>query len=442
METVLVSFIGTGNYIGNESEDASRAGYEQVDYTFDNNLKVKTTIFGSAILKYLTGKGEIVNSWLIMGTPQSIWCDLIQMFDESVAETLRNEGIKKQYKFLSDEAKKDDGNKGVLRSQIKQDHLNEWQKILSAKLNPINVICKEVGDGTKKKSHEQIFKALLDNIEEGNKVVFDVTNGLRNQPIITSFVLMYLRYLRNITDVKFYYGAKDLNGEVFELDFCDQILKATEAVAIYEQTGNYEQIGCQIDSETDFINKIRQLTFDDEMHRATPELPNELKNRLDTSNFEDPVKFSLSERLKDALGWSDDIEYAKRLYRKAIINKEKRQYFKAVAFIYEAIAIASCLVVKTRENNIPLDTGNYLDRKYALNDTNSGITTRLDFSTNGKLSSLKTLRNAILHGTDTNANQIAAAISDEAKFIKVFEGGEMVFEDIIKKIEQQKVNNL
>jgi cell division protein DivIC len=436
MATVLVSFIGTGNHVGNVGEDASKAGYEPVSYNFDNGLQVKTTIFGSALHKYLISKDtkETVDSWLIMGTPQSIWCDLIQMFDEPIAEILKAENIKKQYEYLKTQARKDVGNNGKLQSQIRQEHLEDWQKVLTDKLGLTKVICKEVGDATKQESQNKIFESLLDVIKYEDKIVFDVTHGLRNQPIITSFVIMYLRYLKNITDVEFYYGAKDLDGKVIKLDFCNELLKATEAVAIFEQTGNYEQIGKQVNLDADFNTKIKKITFADEMHRASSELPNDLKNKLEKTTFDKPIEESLSGRLIKALDWSDDLSFAKRLCNKAVSNKNKRQYFKAIASLYEAIAIASCLVVKEREINITLDTSKYNDRDYALNDKKSGIPTKLDASENGKLSSLKSLRNAILHGTDTNATQIANAIDDEEKFIKIFQGGETVFDTIIKKI--------
>ncbi|MFV0388480.1 MAG: TIGR02221 family CRISPR-associated protein, partial [Pyrinomonadaceae bacterium] len=276
MATVLVSFIGTGNKIGNENEETSKAGYEQVEHKFDNGSKVKTTIFGSALLKYLTDKDDTVDAWLIMGTPQSIWCDLIQMFDEPVSETLQDLEIKQQYNFLAEEAGKDVGNKGTLRSLINQEHLDKWNEILSKKLKSTKVICKEVGDATESDSQTKIFESILQTINEGDKVVFDVTHGLRNQPIITSFVIMYLRYLKNIKEVEFYYGAKDLDGKVVRLDFCTELLRATEAVAIYAQTGNSVQIGKNLGMSDSFERKLEKLVFSDEVNRTDPQIPKDL----------------------------------------------------------------------------------------------------------------------------------------------------------------------
>jgi uncharacterized protein YutE (UPF0331/DUF86 family) len=176
------------------------------------------------------------------------------------------------------------------------------------------------------------------------------------------------------------------------------------------------------------------------MHRADLNLPAELKNIVAKSNFQNPIEDSLSKRLVEALDWSDEIEYAKRLYKKAVFNKEKRQYFKAVASLYEAIAVVSCLVIEKRNNGNNLNPNEYKDRFYAVNDQNYGIRTELENSENDKLKDIKDLRNIILHGTessDPNENQTAlAAIKDGAKYLEIFEGGQEVFNIIFNKVKR------
>lgn len=428
MATVLVSFIGTGNHVGNVGEDASKAGYEPVNYKFDNGLKIPTTIFGSALHKYLISKKETVDSWLIMGTPQSIWCDLIQMFDEPIAEILKAENIKKQYEYLKTQARRDVGNNGKLQSQIRQEHLEDWQKILSDKLGLTKVICKEVGDATKQESQNKIFESLLDVIKYEDKIVFDVTHGLRNQPIITSFVIMYLRYLKNITDVRFYYGAKDLKGEVVELAFCNELLKATEAVAIYEQTGNYEQIGRQLKLTNNFDADISKALFADEMHKADKETPIRIIEKLGQTNFDNqPLNESLANFLKKALSWARNDSFAERLKEKAENAFKNGQYFKAIASLWESLGVVSCDVAKKNEHGNQIDPNDFKQRNWAVK-RREGYTLQSD--NDNQLKNVEHLRNTVLHGSVDKKEKIQEATQDLSKFERIFKGGLIVFEKI------------
>lgn len=228
MATVLVSFIGTGRLSDNQE---TKSQYATTEYCFDFATKqnITTSIFGSALLEYLKANGSKVERWLIMGTAQSIWCDLIEMFGETKRDeilTTNEDNLNLWHKLYAESARRD-------HSQIEQADLDKWQALLTAHLPDTKVLCRLVGTATKADSQKKIFAALLEAIEDGNDVVFDVTHGLRNQPIITSFALMYLRWLRNVKNVEFYYGALELKGEVVKLDFCQELLEATEAVAIF-----------------------------------------------------------------------------------------------------------------------------------------------------------------------------------------------------------------
>ena len=446
MATVLISFIGTGK---EKASEDSRSRYETVSYDFSEfgDGTHRTSIFSVALLKYLKPKDK-VDKWLILGSSFSIWCDLLDMFDnsdelyqDSTKKITQEKTIKQFFEFLKDEATKTktDSPSLLQHSEIESNlTLNKWEDFLNDEikttktefLRGTKVLCRLVGYAADSDSHNKIFKEILDVVENGDKIVFDVTHGLRNQPIITSFVIMYLRYLKNITDVEFYYGAKDLDGKVIKLDFCNDLLKATEAVAIFDQTGNYEQIGEQVNLGSDFNTKIKKLTFADEMHRASSELPNDLKNKLEKTIFDKPIEKSLSGKLIKALDWSDDLSFAKRLCNKAISNKNKRQYFKAVASLYEALAVASCLIIKKRDNGKQLDINDYDDRNYAIN-SNNGIKWKLDNAQEDKLNNLQKLRNTVLHGTEKTNPNILNAVKDEQKFMLIFENGLEVFEDII-----------
>jgi cell division protein DivIC len=420
MATVLVSFIGNGNMSGGE--------YIPTDYCFDGEEQTrKTKIFGSALLQHLKDKNRQINSWLIMGTKESIWFDLVEM----IPNYTLNDDENKLWELLFKNASNSDD----YPSEISQENLDKWQKTLTVRLTDTNVICSLVGDATTKKSQESIFKSLLKVIQKGDEVVFDVTHGLRNQPIITSFILMYLRYLKEIKieNIEFYYASLDLKkkeGKVHQLGFCNEILKATEAVAIYEQTGNYEQIGKNLKLSDSFNTKLEKLTFLDEVNKTNPEIPNQLNDEISQANFT-PLQQSLANKFKSPLHWASKETLATQLRQKAIFAFERQQYFKAVSILLEAVIVAYGEICGD------VDILNNLDLHFYRDRAENELIKVLNQNENQTLKNLKKLRNAIAHGTDANGVETEAimareAVADENKLKQVFNDGNNLFAKIIK----------
>jgi len=438
MATVLVSFIGTGSRSGYE--------YETTKYFFDGELNCReTSIFGSALLQHLKDNNRSVDRWLILGTDKSIWSELVKMFPDLFSGSgrkLKDPQLESQREFLEDEAFycKDDKNR---QSRISQEKLDEWQKILTDNLTNTRVICRIVGDATEPESQNLIFQSLLDKIEENNKVVFDVTHGLRNQPIITSFVLMYLRYFRNIKaeNIEFYYGAKDLEGKVIKLDFCNKLLEATEAIAIDKQTGNYEKIGENLNLSENFNSNLKKLTYLDEVNRTNTEIPKQLKNEIAEADFS-PLQKSLAERFEVPLYWASKETLANQLRQKALFAFERRQYYKAVLILLEAIITAygeNCGILEIADNLETRDAREKAEKEligewhWATKTYVGGI---LNNDERQIILNLKKLRNAVAHGTDAQGIEPEAvnarnAIESERKLRQIFSEANTLFAKII-----------
>jgi CRISPR-associated Csx2 family protein len=423
MAVVLISFIGKGTDPKQLREEVraritvSKSGYARAVYKFpaENDFPAReseTTIFGSALLKRLQEMGRAVSRWLIMGTQQSVWNDLIEMFPDE-----------QQTNLFDIWNKVDDAINGKA-NLLTQELLNDWQSALAQEMGGVEVLCRLVGTATKPDSQKKIFESLLETIANGSEVVFDVTHGLRNQPIITSFALMYLRWLRGIRNVEFYYGAFELQGEVVKLDFCQEILEATEAVAIFAQTGNVYRIGEQISLSETFQQNLRTLTFADEMFRLKPGIAQKVKNELRSGEAalkNDPLKRSLADQLKESLQWSGEHRYARRLKEKAIKEFRHQQYFKAVASLWEAVLIAGCQKFSLN----PQTQSNRTEAKEKLYGWFQGKPELAD------LKNLAHLRNAILHGSDSDNRAVQKAVEQVEAFKTLFERGLTLVDTIL-----------
>jgi CRISPR-associated DxTHG motif protein len=57
-----------------------------------------------------------------------------------------------------------------------------------------------------------LFEEILDRVEEGDSVVFDITHGLRSTPFLVFLFAAFLKFARNITIEAVYYGAFELGN--------------------------------------------------------------------------------------------------------------------------------------------------------------------------------------------------------------------------------------
>lgn len=434
MATVLISFIGTGFITKDEkSVNTSKGKYLKTPYkfNFENDEKVfESSIFGSALLQYLKTKDQQVERWLVLGTKESIWCDLIDLFGEEKQEEIlmSNEKIYSTWEHLYNEAEKYRGNRNY-KSEIIQEDLNYWQNVLTEHLKETNLICQIVGTASDTDSQKRLFETLLNYINSGDNLVFDVTHGLRNQPIIASFVLMYLRWLRNINDIDFYYGAIDLGGEVVKLDFCKEILKATEATAIFKETGNFVSIGKCLNVGEEFNSDLEKINFADEMNRTDTRLAKKAISKIRTSESS-PLHSSLSDELMKAVKWSEQSSLAQKLKHKSAEAFDHKQFLKSISLLHEAIFVAYGEKYLPKEN-LRLET--YKDRKIAREKLESAIEGKSDEQI---LKNIGKLRNSIIHGTDANGREEEAkiareAIVDEIKFRKIFKEGQKLLNRIL-----------
>jgi CRISPR-associated DxTHG motif protein len=55
-----------------------------------------------------------------------------------------------------------------------------------------------------------IFDEILDRVDEGDSVIFDITHGLRSTPFLVFLFAAFLKFARNVTIEAIYYGAFEL----------------------------------------------------------------------------------------------------------------------------------------------------------------------------------------------------------------------------------------
>jgi hypothetical protein len=80
MPTTVVSFLGTGQKV---SPQDARSGYRTTTYRFtrpDGGEFLQTTsLFGTALIRFLQHAGTEIDRWIVLGTSASLWSELNQV---------------------------------------------------------------------------------------------------------------------------------------------------------------------------------------------------------------------------------------------------------------------------------------------------------------------------------------------------------------------------
>lgn len=116
-------------------------------------------------------------------------------------------------------------------------------KALSADLSTIKFHPVDIPDGRTEEELWDIFARLLEQIEDGDEIIFDITHSFRSLPLIASACIQYVRALKKITLRGIYYGAfeaQDSEGiaPIFDLTTFVDLMDWSQAVHAFTTSGH------------------------------------------------------------------------------------------------------------------------------------------------------------------------------------------------------------
>jgi len=104
------------------------------------------------------------------------------------------------------------------------------------------ILAKEVPDGRTEEEVWKIFDEVLNQINDGDEVIFDITHAFRSLPMLAIVILNYAKVIKNIKINGVYYGAFESLGsihEVKEMEIQDRnapIFNLTSFVRLFDWT--------------------------------------------------------------------------------------------------------------------------------------------------------------------------------------------------------------
>ncbi|WP_026487330.1 TIGR02221 family CRISPR-associated protein [Caldanaerobius polysaccharolyticus] len=381
MKNILISLIGRGR-----KPDGGK-GYIKTRYSFDNGeyISDETAFFGSALYRYLVGRGYDIDKWIIFGTNTSTWSEIIE-----AVNSVQHERLEEMYYKVLDEEEN-----GITDKTLKQ-----WECNISNFIN-VNLVAVDPLD------YKAYINVLLNIITAGDeyKIFFDMTHAFRHMSTVLSFSLMYLKYLRDIKNIEVYYGALDMAKDavkpVLKIDFINELFSLSTSFDLYKNSGYFPEILKDLG-----ISNRENTYFKLELNRNPRNELREIVKELEKIVGSDNYKTETALCIKNQLSRLYELKYLdERMVERAKFFFDKKQYLKALVLLYEAI-----IILAGRAYQIP-DKQNYEKREESrrrIKEEIKGIRDR-KFIKRERMGEVFNLleytRNAAVHGSDPQGIQ-------------------------------------
>lgn len=384
MATVLVSFIGLGNY-------------QTCDYIFGERI-CNTHLFVFALSNFYK---EEIDKLIIFLTEKS-----------------RN-------------AKRDD------------DKLTYFQQL--ERLNLKNGLVKPekvlIKSGKSESELWEMFETIAAKLTDGDEVIFDITHAFRSIPIMSLLVIALLRETKNIKLKAILYGAfdakdKDGNTPLFDLTPFVELLDWLSAAKQFKNTGNAQFLVelLQNNNDKNLADNISELSESLRLLRPvnimekSQRLSYTLSNEKATSNIKSKPVFELLESIKESYSKfslgnpkQNKEEFIRKLFDLANWYYEKGQYVQSIATIREFIPTVVCYKLnldffKRDDNRHTAES--YLNQREGSADEYDWNDTKLPEELKSIWANVTQLRNDVLHvGFNESPRRINNIVAKNKEFL-------------------------
>ncbi len=161
-----------------------------------------------------------------------------QFFAEAIVEFFEPESL---FFFATDSAAKE-----PVSDDNKKERLRHITELLNGKTNVVHI---PIEEGADEKELWDIFNTVVAQIDDNDRVLFDITHGFRSLPFLTFLALAYVRNVRSGVEIeRVIYGAYEAvernNPEkpVFDLTPFVSLLDWMNAVNVFQNSGDARPI--------------------------------------------------------------------------------------------------------------------------------------------------------------------------------------------------------
>lgn len=353
MHNVLFSILGGAG----RREQA----YARATYRFDETSVITSTYFAEALLRHLAAANRSLRRLVILGTDRSMWDEAVRVLapDAPEMEELRGR--------LFDAA---------LEGGVDHDLLRDVSRLVSqARGFAVEAVlipyCRSGEDAL------AIVKMLHDRVRPKDRVLFDITHGLRHLAIIGLFASLVVEALKGATVDEIYYGAFDIKLEdgaspVVRLDGLLDIVRWIRALAVFEASGDLSGMGPLLAGEIGGrdATKLSHSTFLEQTLRLVEARDASRQVLAALGRTHSPVAKLFRPEIERQLGWArhDDLAAGQReLARKHLDGGN----YLAAALLGSEAALSWLMTSERSPLGTPYDPRKEEDRHAARREANA-----------------------------------------------------------------------
>jgi cell division protein DivIC len=403
MPRILISLIGKGQ-LPRDNSPRTRSGYVRTEYDFGGGRRTTTAVFGLAAYRHLAQVGRPADAWLVLGTAGSSWTTLADEFDPAADEF---DSYAEWSDRVNARSKSDPG-------AVTADDLAAGAPMLAKGLSVPGLRLELIPECLTRPEQQALMGVLLRHVGEGDRVVMDITHAYRHLPVLLTFMLANLRWLRDAEVEQVLYGK--LEGKppgapapVADLSLCAEQARLGGALATYELTGRHAALA---DLFPDLRDDLERVSFLEGLNCLTQARSpaRRLWSALERPPA-DPFAAAVAERLRPATAWSQGDRLARRMLDRARFLRERREFLPAVLLLYEAVIEEGDrrLAVKPEKPNERAE------------QSWKRLVEPLDARLRIPLFRLRTLRNTLAHAGDSATPEVTRAMQDPAEMAKLFD---------------------
>ncbi len=366
-QRVLVGFIGTGKKAKDEGADT----YEKTTYRFPDGTEFKTSLITSILIRKLNPDKVV-----LIGTNKSIWCELAQIQPQTL------EGSPLYEKIF---------NECFYEGNTKKETLKEWEEFLTKSLGKefsLNIVT----ESAKEEIVEVLWREVQGSYEE---LYLDITHAFRHFPLIASFFLPSLYYLKRFKNLYIIYGMLGTEvSDVIFLDVVNKLVKLNEAIALSEHSGNFANFG-EIFPELkeEFLDLYLKVETNRRIGNSRWRKLSQSLEGISGSAIKEVSRAYLSDKVIKEL---TEENLPLRMAKRAIFFADRFQFLKAYTLIFEALI------------NTQPSTLEYNERKQRLESSLNSEDITLYHT-------IRRIRNAIAHGDENVPQEIKEILNSPEK---------------------------
>lgn len=373
--TTLISLIG-------KSRLDPQTGYSKTTYRFDDRTTRTEPFFAMALLDYVKP-----DKLVLAGTAGSMWdvfFDHQQTDDEATLKLVD----------------------AVAQSAVTPALLGLHEQRLTEKLG-IPVQCLLIPYARDDAEQTAILGALANCVQPSDNLILDVTHGFRHLPMLALVAARYLTHVRRVQVQEVYYGAREMmdsasqEAPVLRLGGMLRMLDWTEALAAYDQSGNYGVFSDLLQRDGMDESRAHLLAQGAYFERTT----NPVQAKQALTGAHKAVRNhggALGNLFKDALSaqidWFRSDSRAEQELALADRYLERKDYLRAIVYLYESYASSAAIAHGG-------DPNNFEDRDFG----------RYQESDKPEFRLLTHLRNAVAHGVRSWNPDAKRLLQDQQK---------------------------